>query len=377
VGLYQRSGSRFWWMSYTMDDERYFESTKTTSKELAKKIWKRREGEIALGLFKVGWPGERMTFEQLCEEFERSHFAGLTKNTVRGHRTYLTHLKAFFGDYCLDKITVKMVETYRDQRRQQPSKHKPNQTLKGATVNRELECLKCVLDLATQRKYIRENTAAVVKHFNELRERPVRKMLTLDEERRILEAAQPYLRVAIILLSQTGGRTYSEGFSLRWDQVDFPNKVIRLDNNVKTPGSAEPIPLSEYACEVLLAWKKEQSSASPYLFPSPIYPNRPISTVKTAWKATLRRAGVLPFPLYNLRHVFCTRLSEVAPDAVVQRAMRHTSPETKRRYQLGMAEQVRQAVDKANKRLYGRRKALHFRDSPIQMKKEVAVAGCN
>src|ERR1700730_10266457 len=29
-------------------------------------------------------------------------------------------------------------------------------------------------------------------------------------------------------------------------------------------------------------------------------------------------------------------LSGVAPDAVVQRAMRHSSPETKRRYQLGM-----------------------------------------
>ena len=59
------------------------------------------------------------------------------------------------------------------------------------------------------------------------------------------------------------------------------------------------------------------------------------------------------FPIYSLRHVFCTRVSEVALDAVVQRAMRHTSPETKRHYQLGMAEQVRQAVDKANKRLYG------------------------
>ena len=85
-----------------MGDERYFESTKTTSKELANKIWKKRDGEIALGLFKVGWPGERMTFEQLCEEFERSHFAGLAKNTVRGHRTYLIHLKAFFGNCCLD-----------------------------------------------------------------------------------------------------------------------------------------------------------------------------------------------------------------------------------------------------------------------------------
>lgn len=70
-------------------------------------------------------------------------------------------------------------------------------------------------------------------------------MLTLDEEKRILDAAPVHLRVAIILLSQTGGRTYSKGFSLRWSQVDFEQKVIRLDNNVKTPGSAEPIPLSQ------------------------------------------------------------------------------------------------------------------------------------
>ena len=141
MGLYQRHGSRFWWMTYTMNEQRYFESTKTTSKQLAKKIWKRREGEIAMGLFKVGWPGERMMFGPLCEEFERSHFAGLSENTVKGHRSYINNLKLFFGDRKLDNITAAMVEAYRDQRRQQPSKHNPKQTVKGATVNRELECL--------------------------------------------------------------------------------------------------------------------------------------------------------------------------------------------------------------------------------------------
>jgi hypothetical protein len=62
----------------------------------------------------------------------------------------------------------------------------------------------------------------------------------------------------------------------------FPplGKLIRLNNNVKTPGSAEPIPLSQYACDVLHAWKKEQASRSEYVFPSPVLPNRPISTVK-------------------------------------------------------------------------------------------------
>jgi integrase len=360
VGLFKRKDSRFWWIGYTLNGEHHYESTKTTSKELAIKIWKHRDSEITLGLFKVGWQGERIAFGQLCEEFERSHFAGLAKNTVRGHRSYIKHLKAFFGDSKLDRITVEMIEKYRDQRRQQPTKLDPNRKIKGATVNRELECLKCVLDLAFKRKYIPENPASSVKHFNELRERPVRRMLTVEEELRIVEAAPPHLRVAIVLLTQTGGRTYSEGFSLRWDQVDLASKLIRLGNDVKTPGSSEPVPLSEYACEVLQAWSKEQTSKSPYVFPSPVCPDRPISTVKTAWHATLRRAGVPQFPLYTLRHVFCTRLSEVAPDAVVQRAMRHTSPETKRRYQLGMADQVRQAMEKANESAYGKGKRTTF-----------------
>ncbi|MGC1383319.1 MAG: site-specific integrase, partial [Candidatus Acidiferrales bacterium] len=209
-------------------------------------------------------------------------------------------------------------------------------------------------------KYIPENPALSVKHFNELRERPTRRMLTVEEELRILEAAPPYLRVAIVLLTQTGGRTYSEGFSLRWDQIDLASRLIRLGNDVKTPGSSEPVPLSDFACEVLQAWKEELASNGPYVFPSPVHSDRPISTVKTAWKATLKRAGVPHFPLYTLRHVFCTRLSGVAPDAVIQRAMRHTSPETKRRYQLGMADQVRQAMEKANESAYGQPRRTTF-----------------
>lgn len=360
MGIFKRKDSRFWWIGYTVNGEHHYESTKTSSKELAIKAWKHRESEITLGLFKIGWQGERITFGQLCVEFERSHFAGLTENTVRAHLTYLKHLRVFFGERRLDRITVEMVENYRDQRRQQPAKFNPIRTIKGATVNRELECLKCILDLAVKRKYIPENPASTVKHFNELRERPVRRMLTVEEEQRILDAAPPHLRVAIILLTQTGGRTYSEGFSLRWDQVDLANKLIRLGNDVKTPGSSEPVPLSEYACEVLRAWSDGQSPRSQYVFPSPICPDRPISTVKTAWQATLRRAGVPHFPIYTLRHVFCTRLSEVASDAVVQRAMRHTSPETKRRYQLGMADQVRQAVEKSNESTYGKRERTTF-----------------
>src|SRR2546430_6584058 len=48
-----------------------------------------------------------------------------------------------------------------------------------------------------------------------------------------------------------------------------------------------------------------------------------------------------------------------------------TSPETKRRYQLGMTDQVRQAVEQANEKAYGRKKVLRFYDvRPDAKKKE-------
>jgi Phage integrase SAM-like domain len=74
-------------------------------------------------------------------------------------------LKVFFGEHVLTSVTAKLVEEYRDNRRQQPSIRYKGRTLKGATVNRELECLTCVLDLAVQRKYIPENPRTRCKAF--------------------------------------------------------------------------------------------------------------------------------------------------------------------------------------------------------------------
>ena len=151
-----------------------------------------------------------------------------------------------------------------------------------------------------------------------------------------LKRASPHLRVGIILLVQTGGRTHSEGFRLRWDQVDWEHRLIHFGNDVKTPGSSEPLPLTDLAFRVLQKWKEQSRSDSPYIFPSLRKPGAPVGSAKTTWRTTLRRAGAPRFPIYNLRYAFCTRLSWVAPDAVIERAMRYTSPETKRIDQLSM-----------------------------------------
>jgi integrase len=345
-------------MGYTENGEQLCESTKTPSKDLAKKIWKHREAEIALGRFRVGWPGERMSFAELCEEFFRSHSSTLSAKSQENHQIFLKNLRAYLGDCKLAEIDERAVVEYRNYRRRQPLKWNPKRTVKGATVNRELACLHCVFQFALKRKYVGENPVSGVKHFDERHERPSKRMLTVEEEHRILEAAPPHLLVAIVLLVQTGGRTYSEGLSLRWDQVDLLHGVLHLGGGVKTAESAQPLPLSRLACDVLKEWKKEQGSESVYVFPSPRKAGKPIQSIKTAWRTALKKANVSYFPIYNLRHVFCTRLSWVAPDAVVQRAMRHSSPETKRHYQLGMVDQVREGIERANEQAYEGKKVL-------------------
>ena len=192
------------------------------------------------------------------------------------------------------EINQQAIEEYRDYRHHQSSKRNPKKTVKGATVNRALEYLQCMFEFAVNRKYIAENPAAGVKHFDERRERPSKRMLTVDEEQRVLSAAPPHLRVAIVLLVQTGGRTYSEGFSLRWEQMDLENSLIHLDGDVKTSESAQPVPLSRLACEVLQKWRNEQGSQSPYVFPSPRDASKPIRSVKRAWRTALTKADVQP-----------------------------------------------------------------------------------
>ena len=55
--------------------------------------------------------------------------------------------------------------------------------------------------------------------------------------------------------------------------------------------------------------------------------------------------------------------------------MRHSSPETKRHYQLGMVDQVREGIERANEQAYqGQDKVLRFYYGAGKAKKEVLQA---
>jgi hypothetical protein len=60
----------------------------------------------------------------------------------------------------------------------------------------------------------------------------------------------------------------------------------------------------------------------------------------------------------------------------VQRATRLSSPETKRHYQLGMVEQLRQNLEKANENVYGKGRVLRFYGGQPGAENEAELTAC-
>lgn len=78
------------------------------------------------------------------------------------------------------------------------------------------------------------------------------------------------------------------------------------------------------------------------------YCGKPIHSIKTAWRATLKRAGIVrPIRPYDLRHAFATELIAGGVDiGTVAKLMGHSSPlMLLKHYQYVMDNQKRAAVE--------------------------------
>ncbi|MPZ21902.1 MAG: tyrosine-type recombinase/integrase, partial [Luteitalea sp.] len=101
------------------------------------------------------------------------------------------------------------------------------------------------------------------------------------------------------------------------DQVDLENKVVWIPDS-KTPNGVAEAPLTDLAVEAIRG-QMQLAGNSEYLFPRENCVGHQ-TTFKTAWRATLRRAKVPYFRIYDLRSTYATRLSAggVADEWVTQ-----------------------------------------------------------
>ena len=112
------------------------------------------------------------------------------------------------------------------------------------------------------------------------------------------------LENAVRIITETGLRIYKELLPMKRDQIDLVNKVVWIPDS-KTPNGIGEVPLTELA---VAAFREQMKLAGDgeFVFPSEKNPLGHQTTFKTAWAATLRRAKVLHFRIYDLRSTYAT-----------------------------------------------------------------------
>lgn len=168
--------------------------------------------------------------------------------------------------------------------------------------------------------------------FNEMKfldERTGRRqphILTFEEHQRLLAIALPPIRMAVVLITETGLRIGKEAFPLKWEDVDLVNGVIPIRKS-KTPAGQRGMPLSEFCQADLLRWRQLVGPEfSPYVFPNLKNPSRHVKSLKKTWRSALRKAKIPFFPIYNLRARFGSRLNATGASDLFVAQMLGTPP---------------------------------------------------
>ena len=299
MGLYKRGN--VWWMSYVVDGRQHCESTGTSNRRLARKILDTRRAEIVEGryanLIKSHTPRLK---DWLKRYIEAKTY--LNPNTRKRYECSQRNLEAFFGDCGLQDITAARIEEYK--------RAKLESGMRGAGVNRNLAFLRLALRQAKRERFIGQNPLEGPDLFmDERKDRLQAKVLSLEEERKLLSVSSGYLRVLILLLVDTGLRVGREALPLRWSDVDLEEGVLYVRAS-KTRAGIRAVPLTVRLKAELRRWMHIAGPrASQFVFSYPRDPLKHLQAVRKTWARALKDAGVERRRIYDLRATFASRLN--------------------------------------------------------------------
>ena len=134
---------------------------------------------------------------------------------------------------------------------------------------------------------------------------------------------------------------------MKKEQLDLGNGTVWIPDSKTVNGVAE-VPLTDIAVEAFRC-QLAVSGPGPFLFPSEGNADGYQKTFKTVWHATLRRAGVRYFRIYDLRSTYATRLSAggVADECVTQ-LLRQGDAKVFKKYSQMKLQMKREALGKLN-----------------------------
>jgi integrase len=167
------------------------------------------------------------------------------------------------------------------------------------------------------------------------------------------EESKSDLLFSIFTIALHTGMRRGEILSLQWEDVDFKNRELHLPTSKN--GEPRDVPMSNEVFGVLteLAAKK-RADISGLVFPSPYNPKRPIDIV-SAWRRTLKKAGIQDATFHTTRHTACSYLAQLGISPIlIARIVGHRDSKTTDRYTHAVKEHTRAAMDKLEALIEGK-----------------------
>jgi integrase len=160
----------------------------------------------------------------------------------------------------------------------------------------------------------------------------VERILTLDEEERLVNASGEYLR-PIILTALNAAMRKGEIISLKWGNVDFENGIITLEHTNTKSKKTRRIPINSKLRQLLLE-QKLKSGGSEYVFLSSHgTPYGRHDSLKGAFERACKLSSIKGFRFHDLRHTAATRMIERGVSIVaVNKILGHADLKTTMRY---------------------------------------------
>ena len=257
---------------------------------------------------------EAPTFAVFAEDYVAARAPEIPASIDRVRLTVNAACRAF-GPVPIDKVAPLHVERFKTQRLG---------SCAPGTVKRDLAVLNALFRAAVRVYRVRADNPCEYVRVGRFQEAP-RRVLTVDEERRLIEAAAPHLRAFIVVAIQTGMRL-GELRRLEWRDVDFAANRATLRETKSR--KVQTVPLNRIARESLLALRGPGRVGAVFA-----YEGRPFGAPRLGIAAAARRAGIGHVSCHSFRHTCATRLLQAGVDIrTVQAWLRHASIMTTARY---------------------------------------------
>lgn len=318
-----------YWIAYYHRGTEHRESSRSDSEAKARKLLKKRIGEVANGHL-IGPSEERLGFDDLAKMLITDYEIN-SRRSVDSARLSIRHLREFFGLYRAIDITPDRISAYVRARQEEDAAN--------GSINRELAALKRAFTLATRAGKL--GSAPYIPLLEENNSR--RGFLDHGSFLAMRDGLPAHLKDPVTFLYLSGWRV-SEMRTLEWRDVDLADHQVRLRPEESKNKHGRVLPLRGELREIFGRARQNRRAECPFVFHDE---GEPIGDFRKAWKTACKKAGISAIIVHDLRRTAVRNMVRAGiPERVAMELSGHKTRRIFDRYNIVSDEDLNAATDR-------------------------------